>query len=87
MRDRSSLIDGWDTRTDPCRESGGIPTIAQYDCIMRQTGRVMNAPSQRDFPRSAAGHWCAAEAMPECLRQNQEICAASEGVEAERARI
>lgn len=87
MRDRSSLIDGSDTRTDPSRESGGIPTIAQYDYIMRQTGRVMNAPSQRDFPRNAAGHRWAAGALPECMRQNQEICAASDGVDAERARI
>ena len=87
MRDRSSLIDGSDTRTDPCRESGGIPTIAQYDCIMRQTGRVMNAPSQRDFPRNAAGHRWAAGALLEYPRQNQEICAASDGVDAERSRI
>lgn len=87
MRDRSSLIDGSDTRTDPCRESGGIPTIAQYDCIMRQTGRVMNAPSQRDSLWNTAGHRWAAEALPECMRQNQEICAASDGVDAERARI
>ena len=47
----------------------------------------MNAPSQRDFPRSAAGHRCAADALPEYPRQNQEICAASDGVDAERARI
>ena len=47
----------------------------------------MNAPSQRDFPRNAAGHRWAAGALPECMRQNQEICAASDGVDAERARI
>ena len=47
----------------------------------------MNAPSQRDSLWNTAGHRWAAEALPECMRQNQEICAASEGVEAERARI
>ena len=86
MRDRSSQINGSNRQTDPGRESGRIPTIAQYDCIMRQAGRIMDAPFQRDFLRNADGYQWATEPLQEYLTQNQAICATMYAVDAERTR-
>ena len=64
----------------------GIPIINQHEYITAQGESIENAHFAHDWHWNAAGHRWAAETLLEYLKQNQEICATMDGVDAEHAR-
>ncbi len=65
----------------------GIPIINQSEYIVAQGATFRDAQFARDWHWNAVGHQWAAEALWEYMKQNREICAAVDPVDAEPPRL
>ena len=61
-------------RLSAMAEARDIPMIGQYDCILRQGGRIEDAQWPHDRHWSPTGHRWAAEALLEYLKPHPETC-------------